>query len=231
MAVVRKPINYAPHLLMQMGGRIVLAGHPDEVWSCGIRGRLLAPQDNADSMDYLNEVAPNLLAWWKSPPNGMANTASLDYLKANLINAAGHYADAGNTNAHNFPANSMGGGLPTVPSFCTVAWSWTTLKARGTSSKGRIFLPNYTPDMGGNASPFITPAYQAASVQAAIGLLGVFRNTGGTVSVDTSIFSSIDASHQSIQGVRVGNVIDTQRRRKNAYTESYVSGDSPVDFP
>lgn len=103
---------------------------------------------------------------------------------------------------------------------CSVCVTTTTAVPRGHAAMGRFYLPSMTAAIAANgrlpAGLNTTIATAAAAWLAAVsaspdtGVPAVFSEVGaGTVNV--------------ITGVRVGDVIDTQRRRRRQLVESYAT--------
>ncbi len=218
-------MTYAAHTLAQFGGRILTPSHPDEIWSCGIRLTSLSASGGEPAtvnQAYANEVGPHLATWFATSTNGIPTAVKLDFLKVNEIEPTGRYLDKANTVVwRNNTGNTGGNSTQNAPSFCTLAYSWTTAFARGPASKGRVYLPNFSYSASGS---FVSDTDQQKALVAAVALLEVFVNTSGTRQGVPVVASSINSATEIITGARVGDVYDTQRRRKNAYREQYMTG-------
>lgn len=112
-------------------------------------------------------------------------------------------------------SNASSTGIPQV----TCCVSLSTSKSRGAGSKGRF----YPPPTG--MQPLTDGRISVDNATAFAGLAKTFltavNNSGlGTVSVLSTVG---DGSALPASGVRVGRVLDTQRRRRNSLTEEYVS--------
>jgi len=213
---------YAPHVRVQFGGTITNAGEPNEVWSCSVN---VTPASGFQILAYMDEMAPELLAWFRSVNSHCASNASLDYLKVNAIGPDGKYVDPTTTNVHDYSAPNSGGEPPIWPSILTVVTSWRTELQRGPGSRGRIYLPNWT---HGSASTIVLSVTdQENYLNAGLALLDVIANTPGGHHAVPVIASNVNATNTPITRVEVGNIVDVQRRRKDAYTEVYVASDWP----
>src|SRR3982751_1703199 len=222
-------MGYPNHALVAFGGDLPSG----EIWNCGVRviggnGGFLANPDN-----YLNDLYPLLQTWFSATANGMRNDASLKYVKANNINAAGKYNE-GTTHIHTYGSPPTGGNVPWLLPFVSCAWSWTTAISRGMASKGRIYPPVTSGTQGG--TNYLSGADTTKFIAGAKALLSALRLTGlgspseqpqiSVVSPGTPKNGNVGASHQ-ITGVRIGNVWDVQRRRKNQPPESYTGAAWP----
>lgn len=214
----RTLVAYTPHILVQWGGRLLNPILGADIWTNSVRAHWTNSGGITTMEGYLNEMSPNLKTWFIGANSGMASIATLDFVKANQINAAGHYVDPV-THVRFYPAGTVGGAAPTAPQFTSVVWSWETPIVRGKAAKGRIYPPNFT-----GTSPEFAGALNAQQQQnnltSALALLAVIANRDASW-ITPAIYSESSGEHQDITGVRVGNVMDVQRRRKNAYVENY----------
>jgi hypothetical protein len=154
----------------------------------------------------------------------MYSGATLKWLKCNNIGADGKYSDD-TTHVYDYPSPTPGYvASQKAPSFCSVAMAWTTDRVRPPGAWGRIYPPNpsYAP-----TGSFIQASDRALVVTAAKALLSVLRNCGGDISLIPVIASKVNATNTEITGVRVSDVYDVQRRRKNAALVTYNA--SPWD--
>lgn len=171
-------------------------------------------------------MATALAAWWPTLQAFMSSSARLKEVKVNNILPNGHYKDGVTWSAS---VASVAGAQPagTVPSFVCIAYSWTTAKARGSAHGGRNYLPNSWGTIGGGS--VVTGGTQTQLLASAKGFLDCFKNAVMPVNgpIHPAIVSpggiKIGPGMNRITGVRVGRVIDVQRRRKGAIPESYAA--------
>lgn len=216
---------YAPHTLVAFGGVLNSAADVPEIWQCGVRVTdVVGGGPLANHTAYLAGIHASLGAWFSGvDPVGFCPMTSLNWIKANPINAAGKYA-SDTTYLYDYPDPVAGGisgpALPIKPDILSVVLSWSTAKARGKSHAGRIYLPNYLVHTVVDGSMRITAGDVTGWVTKGVALLGVLANSA--VKAVPIIASSAGPTAQ-ITGVRVGNVLDVQRRRKDALREAYTS--------
>jgi len=148
-------------------------------------------------------------------------------VKCNNIAPDGTYVDPV-THIRDVSTSAQPAGTPRVPDILSLCISWSTGLARGRASKGRIYLPVYGLNATDAGRMDITPTDQNNFITFGQALLDAFSNSAGIAPVVPVIASKLDGSIHPITGVRVGNIIDVQRRRKNALTETYVSGTWPA---
>lgn len=213
---------YAAHTLVAFGGILNTGADVGEIWQCGIRVTdVVGGGPLADHDAYLAGIQAALSTWFSAAGTvGLPSTSNLMWIKANGIAPNGKYS-SDTTHVYDYPA-AVAGGDVNVANFKTdiisLVLSWTTAKARGKSHAGRIYLPNYSVDTQHPGSVRTLEGTAAAWAQKGKTLLGVLAN--GAVHAVPIVASSAGPTAQ-ITGVRVGDVMDVQRRRKDAYKEVY----------
>lgn len=217
---------YAPHTLVQFGGFNTSLGTADEIWQCNVRG--IAPGGGAiaDEDTYLGEIHDALKAWFGGDLASMANSASMDYVKVNAINAAGHYADESQTHQYIYSPAIPGQAAPSVPSYLSCCMVFRTIVARGVGSHGRIYPPNYAIPVSAGAS--ISAANQNNVRDAGQALIALLKNNAGTQKLVPSVVSKTGAVVQPISRVGSSNLYDYQSRRKNQGAIGYSFSDVPT---
>lgn len=211
---------YAPHTLVAFGGALNEIASGDEIWECTIRG--YSPGGSklplSDPAGYMGQIHTALATWFGASTSGMYQGSTLKWLKVNNIGADGKYSDS-TTNVYDYPSPTAGYvATQKAPAFCSVAMAWTTSRTRPPGAWGRIYPPNPSYAVVGSA---IASADQALVVTAAKNLLGVLRNCSGSLGFIPVIASKVNATNTEITGVRVSDVYDVQRRRKNAALITY----------
>lgn len=213
-------------MLVQFGGSISFTDFPNtpaEEWTCGIR--FAADGGDPTVLDpeaFLTAVQNPMATWFHDAQNGMSNTCTLDFIKANLIGPNGRYVNRSNTHRFDWSPVIAGGVAPALLPISSLVFSWRTARNRGPGAHGRIYPPNFT--YGTGTSVEVQPADQGAAANAGQRLLRLLTAAwipGGLA--HAVVASNVDASLTPITLVSVGNVWDTQRRRKNALAETYVT--------
>ena len=231
-------VLYTPHTLIQFGGRLAASGSEtttyNEIWSCSLRGH----QNNFGAVGpvpdpglFMTNTAAALASWFSATANNISQLATLDYLKINNIDAAGHYTAA--TNEYNYNPQPRGGIVAagnTLPMFNTLAVTFKTVAPKGRASRGRISLPFSLQSLGSGASS-ASLATQTYATEGTKRLLTLFRNglpgPSGILFVPT-VYSSVGAEWSYITSIRTGRRFDTINRRKNAVPETpYVEAIFP----
>jgi hypothetical protein len=236
-------VGYPRHYYFVFGGLTATAtGQFNEIWQCGVRclggdsGYSTDPQALADS------IATPFATWWASSASQMATWAKLTFIKVNNINADGLYADP-ITHEHIYTTQPTGTITTLNPAPVTCRYSWTTAASRGLASRGGIFPPV---GLTSGAWEFIDPAQMTPLVTSAKKVLELAG--GGTPSDPHGGVAAVvsrgkatktynpDGSYttvwgtglaRQVTGVRIGNVIDIQRRRKSGVPEIYTASAWP----
>ncbi len=161
----------------------------------------------------------------------ISNAVSVLWVKFNRIGSDGRYVDQVRTHVR-FLAGTSGStgiirGTSTVgvPTFLSACATTTTVRQRGPGSKGRLYLPQCTAPVESNGRyAETTTGALASQVANFLELLGNEEGTDVTA-IAPAVVSNVGSPGpmERITGVRVGNVPDVQRRRKNAMVEAYIS--------
>ena len=204
--------TYEPHVLIAFGGTMV--GSP-EIWGCGIRcqainGPYTVEVNQAACDGYVKNAVENLIL---DTQMLFSSDVELGYIKVNNIAADGKYADE-TTAAHYETVPVQGGQTPGMPYQVSVVATFVGT-GRGQGSRGRIYLPSQALEMqsggrlaGGLTGPMVAGLvtfFHALEAPAELGYKpGIFSSKGPWSLVNT---------------IEVGDIPDTQRRRRNALIE------------
>lgn len=222
-------MTYRPHIVLQWGGRLGLSS--GEIWSNTVRF-VTNSTDVNDLQDlaaeWTSELFPALSTLMTA--GGYSSAANLEYIKANAVDGAGHQPP-GPTNAWFAPGDfpiKAGGSTASFYQDALVV-TFTTDIARGLAVRGRVYVPG--------------PDRSTTGMDTATGLMSVafcegVRNAWQAFLVDlddnpgpdfadlrAAVMSKVGdpaTNWQTITGVKVGRVMDTQRRRRNALEENYT---------
>lgn len=223
-----------PHTLVNIGGTLFGGGTDAEIWQVGIR---VVDSTNAgpvaDPAGYAATIGPLLATWFTTNDAtlttfGAFSNSQLTFVKANNIGADALYTGSGGLWAPSGTVNGSGAATGVLPPILTLCCTLTTAFRNGLAAKGRIYVP---------WSIAATPGYRYPTQQAAVtrrvkALLSVLKQPiGGNAAnnvlpVVVSILKASDARTPALNyvtGVKCGDVIDVQRRRKNKLREAYVA--------
>ena len=216
-----------------------------ERWQFGFR---LTPGGVSNEATAL-AIADDVEAWWRpTAPYGAGNIFNscanrrLTEVKVATIQPDGTYPDDQPSYSHFYlppiagQSQSPAGSTPQD----TLAVTLTTALPRGYASKGRIYLPTSSDYVPQQADGLITAAVAtsiATSVKtlintinanAVVGNVAIYSRGRGVPSFDAER-NRIEYTYpnpgavNNVTGVRVGRVIDTQRRRRRQLVEGYVT--------
>lgn len=132
----------------------------------------------------------------------------------------------GNEVAYHYEATPYtGAGAQHFPAQCALVCTLTSAVPRGLASKGRMYLP-------GVANSITDAGKLSSTVSAAIAtnLKAFFDTVNGSIDASGTIMLTSPGSKpplvgagisRVVTGLRVGDVVDTQRRRRNQLVEVY----------
>lgn len=226
---------YQPHTLVTFGGTMREVSGQDEVWQCGIRGfQQGGGQVAAGALgDLARRIAigdggsgGGLSGFFGDGRGGIPASVHLRWVKAVNVGADGHYTDE--PGIYDTDLDVTGINAPVVPSFCCVAISLTTGKHLGKARSGRIYPPNYglpiaTGSDAGAGGSVMDPDSMANLGAWAQDLMHTIDHSSSDDGFDFNPYIvSRSGVSNPITGIRIGNVFDTQTRRKNAVAEVYT---------
>jgi len=211
------------HILVQYGGTI----YTNEIWSNSLRLGFTDPHVSTYIEDY---VAANYVNAATAVGNVFSNytyastDTKLTYFKMNAVGTDGHYSSSSVTNRFDYTApgkpggGSAGSGAPQL----AVAVTLLTGAVRGLANKGRIYVPALNATAaGGSMSSTIADTFTAGT-KLIIDALNAMPNDSLLGTPKVSVMSNVrNGVTRRVIGIRVGVVVDTQRRRRSALKESY----------
>ena len=218
-----------PHLYITWGGRVGTLGV--DMWQCGQRymragGLALTAAELPTTGQLVTYWGATLTTYWDSMKARISPGIRLEWVKAALIQPDGSYgADAVEYNSGAALAGTgvggsgWAGGAP-ADALKITTWSGSKL---GAHNYGGWFIPcplvsqsSTNMKIGDTTTQWATPArtFLISSYTEA-------KNWGSGVAQDLRPFIMGENGQKQVQYVRVGDVIDTQRRRRNRIQESY----------
>lgn len=222
---------YPYHYLFAFGGTL-LGG--SEIWTNTIRfvatGTPDEDYDQAERAEGLTTVMAEGFALTGAATLGYSSNVRLEWGKFNAIGPDGKYASESDTYVFDLPSNGVVGSVGAsnyIPQV-SLAVSWGTDRARGPASKGRIYIPmpGFMPGTNGRLAAAQTQAIASAWAAQIDRLNDEVQGTGQELPI-ACVVSGVNGAFSPITNVRVGDVLDTQRSRRNALTESYSTAAVP----
>lgn len=187
------------------------------------------PTNNWSPDDYLNDVAGPAYAAWMAATDCFASYPRLTDLALYPIGPTGKvipappYA-AGSPCRLTWKTPVPGYGTGMTPPQLTTAASYRTAQT-GRRGRGRGFLPPLAPNaiVQGKLSAAAQPVILANQVTL-LEALGVTTGVPGSqVTIRPCVTGKPFVNYAVVNSIRLGNVIDTQRRRRRSAIETYAS--------
>lgn len=198
----------------------------NEVWTTGFWAGSQTADAPAPTAEGAEAIADEWQVFFTATATAISYLWKTDTVKITPYNAAGTIDVAG-IKSYSYPTAIVGqsGGAGNPPQVALVA----TLIAGngiGNGGKGRMFIPGLTAgvDTTGHIPTGTANTIAAglatffASVNASIDAPGLAINAAKTAPITGNL-----AVNRALTIVKVGNVYDTQRRRRNALAEVYSS--------
>ena len=206
--VTPMPLNTAVLYSLRFGGRFF----DEEHWECGVH--MGSDTNHGTAAAYRQAVTD----WIIDPNSKVSSAASLDYVKRNAIDqVTGRYIDQTFSDTSLIAGQINGAGAAMFAQL-SLASTLTTAQIRGRGHEGRFYPPSggLTPSGDGHILNTV-----AASV--AVATVGLINNLNAVDPTNRVVIWSA-AAHimREVTGVRIGNVVDTQRRRRRQMHETYT---------
>lgn len=218
--------NYAHNVV-----RVTLSGTMFggvEEWSTGF----FLGEEGADAPDPTDVTPVDILAAWRTFFEAANSHVSSFYLTTQCKVAK--LDDNGQTISdkvfYAYPATELNGSVSAIilPPQCSLVVTLLSDRPRGKASKGRMYLPGIATMPAGTTGKI--SAAQAGSI--ADNLKTFFDALAGDADIPGELILAAKSSgplnanpaqNDYVETIRVGDVIDTQRRRRNGLSETYVS--------
>jgi hypothetical protein len=202
-----------------------------EIWSTGFFLGSPTADAGTASQAQVDAIATRWGTFFTLAANKFSNAYLTQQVKVALLNTDGT-TDPANVVYHTYPTALAGGSAASaLPPQISLAASMTSALPRGMASKGRMYLPGYNAVVDATAHISSTDMGTIATAFQTF-INGV--NTDGTSSAKVILASFgrllptvIAGSSQLVTGVRIGNVFDTQRRRRDGLIEAYTARTIP----
>lgn len=226
------------HVLLRFGGS---AAEGQESWSCGVRLATIDPAVGPATLlqscqEALENVQEACAEYVETPNARFSNLLRLEFVKLNPIDTDGRYIFPDQPVEHLFEGPDVPTGTaqaaPLQLAYCV------TLRGefrRGPAARGRYYVP-----CGVTGVPVVTSTGVIAEgqAQAAADAAGTFLESVQVLDLDpvgASLKLRLMGDGQSgpressVTRVEVGNVYDTQRRRRHQIEETYYPATTWVE--
>lgn len=196
-----------------------------EIWSTGF----YLGHENADADPITPQGAADISAAWETffshINSGISNQFTYSMCKVSMLNNDGR--TMGDQTVFHSPTSAVigGAGNQTLPPQISLVATLANSMPRGLATKGRMFLPGVGIDVDNtghipafsidnistNLQAFFNSVYNDADLPGNPVLASLGR---GVLQTEGAI--------RNVTQIRIGNVYDTQRRRRNALHEAYT---------
>lgn len=149
-------------------------------------------------------------------PGHISSSARFIGVKAAVIGPDGRYP-TGAESVELLRTPLAGGGTDTAPQL-SVAITLTTALPRGRGSKGRFYLPPPSRVLLPAADGLLNASDASTFMARVVTFLDACNGAGAGA---LTVFSELGPANP-VTGLRVGRVVDTQRRRRNQISEEYL---------
>lgn len=185
-----------------------------EEWSVGLRLDGTAPPTTGE-LEALDTAFATLI---NSPSTTLPGGRRYLGCKWAPQTTAGRYPEGADAVEYLRPSPFSGTAAIGYPQIALVL-SWRTARSRGYASNGRMYLPSSLPVAAASAQ------ISEANANEARGNGATFIAAVNDVDLGVAVVgSTVGAGRfEPITSVRVGRVMDTQRRRRNQLPESYTA--------
>lgn len=196
-----------------------------EEWQTGFHCSPLTQDASAPTQAYADAVRDAWIPFFTAFGNGFSSAYTFEQVKLAMIGTNGKYD--GTDPVISTPTTTVNGGSsgnPLPPQLALVA-TLVAGSGKGLAGKGRMYLPGikFGVDGGGHIT-------QSDCQGIANGLKTFFDTINASTSRPGPVanvsgghakLGGVGARNVPVNGVRVGNVYDTQRRRRSSLQETY----------
>lgn len=198
-----------------------------DIWTTGWR---IAPSPASEPIVNYPAMANTLLesvtgaaeTFWEALRSRIANGTRLNSVKVAPVDEDGRYIDNMDSVIYDWETPLAGSTSLAHPPQVSVVASLTTGTRRGNATHGRMYLPLTGVSISANDFT-ISVAQRQEIANAVVGLLDDSLGAIADVSLDPVVMSNIGSgTTRTITTVAVGSIPDTQRRRRNRFTEEYT---------
>lgn len=211
---------------LTFGGTLGTSGGGFDVWQCGLHvadpnETLVPPLPSPGELADFQSLVAGMIG---SSVFGVSQGVLCTWVKAAGLNLAGEYTDEPSIREFAAVAGGGAGASAASPqdSLAITLWSGSTF---GKANYGRFYLPWNTLNV--NVTTGVITLNPSAATDAAAFVDGVndwFATLPGTLDAKVCNMSKVGlGTTKQVTQVRVGNAKDTQRRRRNNITETYLT--------
>lgn len=201
-----------------------------EEWQTGFYFGSATADAPTPTQAFVDKVRDEWTTFHSLFANYISNRYAFTGVKAVLLEKNGKYGS--NQPVESFPATQIAGGYTgtPMPPQCALVATLIGGSGKGLGGKGRMYLPGISAPVQADGHLLQTDCAGIATklatffnnLDASIDAPGHVINVSRGHKTDLlGVVSYDNARNVKVNGVRVGNVYDTQRRRRNALAETY----------
>lgn len=199
-----------------------------EEWQTGFYMGSLTADASAPTQAFADAVKDAWTTFWSANQSHISSGYIFTGVKCALLQKNGDYDQSVEpVNSYPVPGVAGGGGSLQLPPQISLVATLIGGSGKGLGGKGRMYLPGVYASIDGTGHIGSTECQSIATNLATFfnSIDASFDAPGHVVNVSRGHKSLMGAGARNVpvNGVRVGNVFDTQRRRRNALTETYVN--------
>lgn len=197
-----------------------------EEWTTGFYAGLTSGDALAPTQEYADGVAANWQTFWTNVTSKVSSVWKTDYIKVSTLGQDGKtIADSA---VYSYYSNPIAGGgqSDSFPPQVALVATLRSQNQRGLAAKGRMYLPGINGVLGADghipssivndiATNFSTFLTACNSIQNQPGVV-ILASQGRKAPL---VGPPVNAA---VTDIRIGNVYDTQRRRRNQLVEAYT---------
>jgi hypothetical protein len=215
--------------------RVTIAGTYSggaEEWSTGFWMGYTNGDADLPNQQLADDVAAAWRTFFLAPTSYFGAAWHSSYVKISSIGTDGK-ASSADTVYSTFAADANGTASTQFPPQISLVATLTGSAARGVASKGRMYLPGISAAVGtggrisstnaGTIATNLQTFLNAVNASAATNNVLVLASHGSLNADGTPKVGGQAMSIKAVTGCRVGDVYDTQRRRRNGISEVYTS--------
>jgi hypothetical protein len=199
-----------------------------EIWSTGFYMGAAGSDAIAPNEAFMTALDTAWRAFWTAPNSMFSSEYQTASYRVAIINEDGT-TDV-STVLNKYLVTPVNGGTTTanLPPQCSIVATLQTDTPRGLGSKGRMYLPGIGVSIAGNTGTASTSTLQntANNMKTFFNAInGSFDQPGKVITASKGRTVGLVGGmvNRPITSVKIGNVYDTQRRRRNQLVEQFVT--------
>lgn len=213
------------HFKLTFGGNI---REDIDEWTTGIR---IAPSSIGTVVDWASttqqlgvRMVPIVTAFWNAIRSSVSSGMDFRWIKLAPIGTDGKYIPGVDPYIYDLETpNSGGRGGDSSGPQASIVLSLRTNRNRGPATKGRMYLPLSGALPRGNTFKLPTSIIKTTVEAGQTFIRALELNHEGSIFAPFIMSGIGSGAINAINFVLVGDMLDTQRRRRNKFTEEYTS--------